>query len=67
MTETEGKSIFVRVSEGSSYRDNNKKKKRRNGGPCVSAVSWRRQNIKEGSITWRGISIGNFVVNVDWN
>ena len=25
-----------------------------------------RQNIKEGTITWRGISIGNFVVNVDW-
>ena len=23
-------------------------------------------DIKEGAITWRGISIGNFVVNVDW-
>ena len=30
------------------------------------AVSWRRQNIKEGMITWNGISSGNFVVNVDW-
>ena len=29
-------------------------------------VSWRRQNIKEGTITWQGISIANFVVNVDW-
>ena len=32
----------------------------------MSAVSWHRQNIKEGTITWRGIFIGNFVVNVDW-
>ena len=32
----------------------------------VSAVSWRRQNIKEGMITCHGISTGNFVVNVDW-
>ena len=32
----------------------------------MSAVSWRRQNKKEGMITWRGISTGNFVVNVDW-
>ena len=32
----------------------------------MTAVSWRRQNIKEGTITWHGISIGNFVVNVDW-
>ena len=24
------------------------------------------QNIKEGMITWHGISTGNFVVNVDW-
>ena len=30
------------------------------------AVSWRRQNIKEGMITWHGISTANFVVNVDW-
>ena len=32
----------------------------------MSAVSWRRQNIKEGMITQHGISTGNFVVNVDW-
>ena len=32
----------------------------------VSAVSWRRQNIKESMITWHGISTGNFMVNVDW-
>ena len=32
----------------------------------VSAVSWRRQNIKEGMITWHGISADNFVVNVNW-
>ena len=32
----------------------------------VSPVSWRRQNIKEAMITWHGISIWNFVVNVDW-
>ena len=28
--------------------------------------SWRRQIIKEGTITWHGISTGNFAVNVDW-
>ena len=27
--------------------------------------SWRRQNIKEGMITWHGISTGTFLVNVD--
>ena len=32
----------------------------------MSAVSWRRQNIKEGMIMWHGISTSNFVVNVDW-
>ena len=32
----------------------------------MSAVSWRRQNIREDTIMWHGISIGNFVVNVDW-
>ena len=32
----------------------------------MSAVSWRRQNIKEGMITWHGIFTGNVVVNVDW-
>ena len=32
----------------------------------MSAVSWRRQNIEEGMITWPGISTGNVVVNVDW-
>ena len=26
----------------------------------------RKEKIKEGTITWRGIFIGNFVVNVDW-
>ena len=31
----------------------------------MSAVSWRRQNIKEGMITRQGTSAGNFVVNVD--
>ena len=31
-----------------------------------SAVSGRRQNIKEGMIAWHCISTGNFVVNVDW-
>ena len=31
----------------------------------MSAVSWRRQNINEGMITWHGISTGNFVINVD--
>ena len=29
-------------------------------------VSWRRQNIKECTIKWRGIFTGNYVVNVDW-
>ena len=32
----------------------------------VSAVSWRRHNIKEGMITWHGISTGKFGVNVNW-
>ena len=32
----------------------------------MSAVNWRRQNIKQGMITWHGISTGNFVINVDW-
>ena len=32
----------------------------------VSAVSWRRHNIKEGLMTWHGISTGKFGVNVNW-
>ena len=32
----------------------------------MSAVSWHRQNIGDGMITWHGISTGNFVVNVNW-
>ena len=32
----------------------------------MSAVSWRRQNIKEGMKTWQGIFTGNFAVNADW-
>ena len=32
----------------------------------MSAVSWHRQNIREGMITWHGISAGNLVVNVNW-
>ena len=30
----------------------------------MSAVSWRSQNIKEGMLTWHGISTDNFVVNL---
>ena len=32
----------------------------------VGAVSWRKNNIKEGMITWHGILPGNFVVKVNW-
>ena len=32
----------------------------------VGAVSWRKDNIKEGMITWHGILPGNFVVKVNW-
>ena len=32
----------------------------------MSAVSWRSQKIKEGTIAWHDISASNLVVNVDW-